>query len=469
MATTSRSAWFVIGAASAWALPWALDILKEQLRRRQDERKRRSDEHNIVIESSATSTEMTSAINKNNTMTPKIMDAADLDLRMIRKAEGVIRYRTSGITVVIERCSNDWNYSAILRTAEALGVQNVYIVDPPTMTMDIDVDNDAEECTAASASDKKIHPKQAKVALTKEEVANRRAHHLFAQNATDWLTITNFDSTQECIDKLKATGHAIWATDLSQEAVPLTVPDLVEANSWPVFPNKIALVFGTEAVGVTQLFLDQADLRVYLPLYGFADSLNLSVATALVVFAVLQMEPRYVGHMSEEERRELRSIWFPKLAQQRLLTGSQKKKRHKLLARIDNCKVLEEKRRRYEQQQHQQAGISGDEDTLRPLTYEQVVKLGQLSQLQHELHELEQSARFHEGSFQAVADLIDNPPDPMTDLRRIDEHRICFVGKNTKSIYKDAWKGLAATTTKATDTSSTAAYFRSRAKINGDN
>jgi hypothetical protein len=173
---------------------------------------------------------------------------------------------------------------------------------------------------------------------------------------------------------------------------------MVEANCWPIFPNKIALVFGTEAVGVTQLFLQQADRRVYLPLYGFADSLNLSVATALVVFAVLQMEPQYVGHMSDEERHELRSIWFPKLAQQRLLTSSQKKKRHKLLSLIDNCKKLEEKRRRYELQQQQggKASDDGDGQALFPLTTDQVVKLGKLPQLQDELQELERSARFHE-------------------------------------------------------------------------
>ena len=52
-----------------------------------------------------------------------VMDNPNLDQRMLRKAEGALQKRTSRITIVVERCTNDFNYSAILRTAEALGIQ----------------------------------------------------------------------------------------------------------------------------------------------------------------------------------------------------------------------------------------------------------------------------------------------------------------------------------------------------------
>ena len=52
-----------------------------------------------------------------------VMDNPNLDQRMLRKAEGALQKRTSRIAIVVERCTNDFNYSAILRTAEALGIQ----------------------------------------------------------------------------------------------------------------------------------------------------------------------------------------------------------------------------------------------------------------------------------------------------------------------------------------------------------
>jgi hypothetical protein len=81
-----------------------------------------------------------SGSNRNNnndetTRTPPVvdetrLDSCELDQRMIRKAEGAILNRTSRLIVVVERCTNDHNYSAILRTVEALGVQHVYIIAP---------------------------------------------------------------------------------------------------------------------------------------------------------------------------------------------------------------------------------------------------------------------------------------------------------------------------------------------------
>lgn len=94
----------------------------------------------------------------------------------------------------------------------------------------------------------------------------------------------------------QTAGYKIWATDLGQAATCLTEEDLqAEANGGSLVPQKVAIVFGTEAVGCTTEMLDAADLRVYLPLRGFADSLNLSVATALVVHQMFVLDPTLVG------------------------------------------------------------------------------------------------------------------------------------------------------------------------------
>jgi len=247
-----------------------------------------------------------------------LLDHEELSNRMLRKAEAVIQWRTSRLIIVIERCTNDHNYSAILRTAEALGIQTVYMIDPPDME-----------------DDKEIDP-QKQIARTAEEIEQRRLHHLFARNATEWLTVRDFASTEDCIACCRKEGFKLWVTDLSQEAEALNIfnPKLND------IPEKIALVFGTEAVGASTYMLEQADKRVYLPLRGYADSLNLSVATALITQALFFMDPSLIGAMSEGERKDLRAAWFTKLAQQRLLSSTQKKNRKKLIGHIKKCETI---------------------------------------------------------------------------------------------------------------------------------
>ena len=59
-------------------------------------------------------------------------DTAGADLRVLRKAEAVIQRRTDQIIVVVERCTATHNYTAVIRTAEALGIQHVWLIAPPS-------------------------------------------------------------------------------------------------------------------------------------------------------------------------------------------------------------------------------------------------------------------------------------------------------------------------------------------------
>lgn len=379
-------------------------------------------------------------VNSRKDSKPAIFDAPDLDLRLIRKAEAVIRQRSSSVTVVVERCTNDHNYSAILRTAEALGIQNVWIIDPPAMTdgignVDIETENNYSN----------RQPNVPGLRLSPEEIEQRRLHHLFAQKATEWITVRDFETTAECLDALRETGHRVWVTDLSQKAVPLEPSHLEETGNWPL-PKKLAIVMGTEAVGCSQEMLEAADLRIYLPLRGFADSLNLSVATALVIHHVFLLEPSYVGSMTEKERLTLRKAWFPKLARQRLLTKTEKRRRQKLLSTIAQCMQ-----------------IQGKKDAGLHLFDTQIEKLAKLPETRKYLEELETSTQYNAHVVhKAVEDLVASPPEPLSDLRRADLHRVTFVGKNTKKFHKEHWKDMAATNRSKTPHLTTSSYFRER-------
>lgn len=136
--------------------------------------------------------------NKNNETartTPPVaektrMDSCELDQRMIRKAEGAILNRTSRLIVVVERCTNDHNYSAILRTVEALGVQNVYIIAPQCVQSTLTINEDDKKIDDVKVVERKRSSGQPVRRATESEIKDRALHHLYAKKATEWLTVT---------------------------------------------------------------------------------------------------------------------------------------------------------------------------------------------------------------------------------------------------------------------------------------
>lgn len=86
---------------------------------------------------------------------------------------------------------------------------------------------------------------------------------------------------------------------------------------------------GREADGVSQEMLNAADARVYLPMFGFNDSLNLSVATAMVLQQLFAMCPEARGDLSDQRRAALRAVWYARLARNDA-------QRAEFLSRVDN-------------------------------------------------------------------------------------------------------------------------------------
>ena len=252
------------------------------------------------------------------------LDAPGLPDRLVRKAETAVLGRTSRILCVVERCTDEHNYSAVLRTAEALGVQHVWLVDPVVRGADggLGAGGDPRSSPPPVSADAAKRAPKGGGRGRKRRLAHgsdwREAHKLFARRAQEFTSIREFPDSASCVAALRADGRTIWATDLSQRAVPLTERALRAATGAPngtsVVPERLAIVFGTESVGCTETIFAAADLRVYLPLRGFADSLNLSVAAALVMHELFHLCPEAVGATTPAERDALRAKWFTQLA-----------------------------------------------------------------------------------------------------------------------------------------------------------
>ncbi|MCH2101385.1 MAG: RNA methyltransferase [Planctomycetes bacterium] len=191
--------------------------------------------------------------------------------RRLRRAEAVLRRRTSRLTLVLERPWDDHNVQAALRTAESFGVQHIWMVKHP----------DGRHRISKSVT--------------------KGSHY--------WLSQKIFETIPDCISALQKGGYTIWATDLSSYAT-----ELCSGADLHPFPEKVAIVVGREADGVSPEMLAAADRRLYLPMQGFTESFNLSVATALILQRCFDADPTLVGAMSQHERAEIRRDWFRRLA-----------------------------------------------------------------------------------------------------------------------------------------------------------
>lgn len=189
----------------------------------------------------------------------------------LRRAEAILQRRTSRLVLVMERPWNDENVQAVLRTAEAFGVQHVWTIRHPG--------------------------KKSRLAKSVTKGSHR------------WLTRRLFESIEDCIAAAREEQLTIWATDLSPQATEVSAPDSLQP-----FPERVALVIGRELQGVSEKLLEAAERRLFLPIHGFTESFNLSVATALMLQRCFDAEPSLVGAMPDEERDALRHEWFDRLA-----------------------------------------------------------------------------------------------------------------------------------------------------------
>jgi len=196
--------------------------------------------------------------------------------RRLRRAEAVLARRTGRLLLVVERCSDDWNLQAVFRTAEAMGIQHVWAIDN-------------------------------EIGLVK----TGRSARSINKGSLRWLSLRSFADSTACLAALRADGWAIWASCLDNDSRPLT-PHRAGLSDDEALPDKLAIVVGRESDGVSDEILDAADRKVMLPMLGFTQSYNLSVATALLLQrlrdALLQE-----GDLSEDEKAVLRKDWYEKL------------------------------------------------------------------------------------------------------------------------------------------------------------
>jgi len=177
------------------------------------------------------------------------------------KIDSVLRGRSAHFAPVLENLYDRGNVSAVMRSAEAFGFFKFHIVENG---------GDFKE-------------------------ANR-----VTQGADKWLEVNKWNRISDCINALKSEGYKVYATHLSKEARKFEDLD---------FSKKTAVIFGNEKDGVSEEALSMADGNVLLPMTGFTQSFNISVAGALSCQQAYLQKPPTV---SSEEAGLLRALYYMK-------------------------------------------------------------------------------------------------------------------------------------------------------------
>ena len=178
----------------------------------------------------------------------------------------VLAERTKHFTVATEDVYQLHNTSAVIRSCDVFGIQEVNIV---------------------------------------EEVNSKRVDREIAMGAQKWVDLNRYHSTKDCINNLKTRGYQIVAT------TPHVLDcDLIDFD----ISKKSCFFFGRETEGLSQHVIDSADCFLKIPMVGFTESLNISVSAAIIlqhVTAKLKTS-EIQWQLTEEELLEKRLDWIKK-------------------------------------------------------------------------------------------------------------------------------------------------------------
>lgn len=187
--------------------------------------------------------------------------------RRMARLEYVLRHRQPDLTVVIENVHDPHNVSAILRSCDAAGVMEVQLV--------YTIEGFPKIGKKSSAS------------------------------AGKWVDRREYGSIQECYSALRKRGFRIYATRLTEDAKSLYDVDLTK---------KVAIVVGNEHRGVSSEAAAEADGTIQIPMFGMIQSLNVSVASAIMLYEAVRQRLRK-GHyrrskFSKKKLEELMEEWM---------------------------------------------------------------------------------------------------------------------------------------------------------------
>jgi len=185
----------------------------------------------------------------------------------LHKLTEVLKKRQIDITIVLENVFDPHNISAVMRTCDAVGIQEIHILN---------------------------------TRIPRHKKWGARS----SSSAAKWLTIHQYEEVDACFSKLRKDYGRILTTHLASDAVPLHALDLTQS---------VALVFGNEHSGVSDEIRSLADGNFMIPQVGIIQSLNISVACAVTLYEAFRQK-ELAGHyqrldLDHPTKKQVRAGW----------------------------------------------------------------------------------------------------------------------------------------------------------------
>lgn len=199
---------------------------------------------------------------------PELIAFLENFLTPARKAlfDKVVRQRTNHFTVVTEDVYQLHNTSAVMRSCDVFGIQNIHVI---------------------------------------EERNLKKIDREIAMGAQKWVTLNRYHSSEECIQSLREKGYQIVASSPHHDAGMLSDFDISKPS---------AIFFGTETNGLSAEIIDQADEFIKIPMSGFTESLNISVSAAIILQDITQKlrSSNLNWELTENEKNAIKFEWLSK-------------------------------------------------------------------------------------------------------------------------------------------------------------
>ena len=200
-------------------------------------------------------------------MTPALLEYLESFLSDRRRNlfQKVVDQRTDHFTVATQDVYQLHNTSAVIRSCDVFGIQNIHVV---------------------------------------EEINKKKIDREIAMGAQKWVDINRYNTTKDCISTLKGKGYTIVATS----------PHKGTAVQDFDISKPAALFFGTERDGLSEEVLREAEEFIHIPMYGFTESLNISVSAAIILqdLTARLKKSNVNWQFSEEEKMQKRFEWAQK-------------------------------------------------------------------------------------------------------------------------------------------------------------
>lgn len=185
----------------------------------------------------------------------------------------VLDQRTRYVTVVLENIYQSQNASAAVRTCECMGLQDVHII---------------------------------------EDTAKYHLNIRVLKGSNKWMNmeryrIKHINNTESCFNHLRNNGYKILVADPAEDG--RSIDDI------NVSAGKFAIVFGNELNGASSYSLQNADEKIRIPMFGFTESLNISVSVAIclnTILSRLRQSKTNIG-LSSEEKDMIKLTWYRKI------------------------------------------------------------------------------------------------------------------------------------------------------------